>query len=137
MAEKKSMTLSRDLLEQARFLAQREKLKPKQASLRRAVSTAYYAVFYLLAGEAATQACSANIEVLRLQVQRALKHTTMQAAAQPFRATNLPDHLKGLVSLPLEPELISVAKGFISLQEQRHKADYDMLDVSTAPVFWM
>jgi uncharacterized protein (UPF0332 family) len=40
-----------DLLEQALHLAKREKKKPRQASLRRAVSTAYYALFHLLIHE--------------------------------------------------------------------------------------
>jgi uncharacterized protein (UPF0332 family) len=40
------------LLEQAKHLANREKKRPRQASLRRAVSTAYYALFHLLIYEA-------------------------------------------------------------------------------------
>jgi uncharacterized protein (UPF0332 family) len=47
------MSLHNDFLEQARFLAMREARRPKQASLRRAVSTAYYALFHLLASEVA------------------------------------------------------------------------------------
>jgi len=46
------MTFAKDLLEQANHLARREQRKPKQARLRRAVSTAYYAVFHLLVAEA-------------------------------------------------------------------------------------
>jgi hypothetical protein len=38
------MSFADDLLEQAYHLANRESKKPKQASLRRAVSTAYYAL---------------------------------------------------------------------------------------------
>lgn len=45
------MPLSADSLEQAHHLATREKQKPKQASLRRTVSAAYYALFHLLCGE--------------------------------------------------------------------------------------
>jgi uncharacterized protein (UPF0332 family) len=41
------MPFASDLLEQARHLANREPKRPKQASLRRAVSTAYYALFHL------------------------------------------------------------------------------------------
>jgi uncharacterized protein (UPF0332 family) len=40
-----------DLLEQALHLANRERKGPRQASLRRAVSTAYYALFHLLISE--------------------------------------------------------------------------------------
>jgi len=42
------------LLEQAHHLAKRERNRPRQASLRRAVSTAYYALFHLLISEAAS-----------------------------------------------------------------------------------
>jgi len=41
------MAFPNDLLEQAKHLAIREKKRPRQASLRRAVSTAYYALFHL------------------------------------------------------------------------------------------
>ena len=47
------MPFPNDLLEQARHLANREPKRPKQASLRRAVSAAYYALFHLLAAETA------------------------------------------------------------------------------------
>jgi uncharacterized protein (UPF0332 family) len=46
------MPLAEHLLEQAQHLANREKKRPRQASLRRAVSTAYYALFHLLIHEA-------------------------------------------------------------------------------------
>jgi len=46
------MPFADDLLEQAYHLAKRERKHPKQASLRRAVSTAYYALFHLLIDEA-------------------------------------------------------------------------------------
>lgn len=46
------MRLPEDLLEQAQHLARREPKRPRQASLRRAVSTAYYALFHLLISEA-------------------------------------------------------------------------------------
>jgi hypothetical protein len=46
------MPFADDLLEQAYHLANREPEDPKQASLRRAVSTAYYALFHLLIEEA-------------------------------------------------------------------------------------
>jgi hypothetical protein len=46
------MAFAADLLEQAYHLANLESGEPKQASLRRAVSTAYYALFHLLIDEA-------------------------------------------------------------------------------------
>ena len=46
------MAFPAHLLEQAKHLANREKRRPRQASLRRAVSTVYYALFHLLIHEA-------------------------------------------------------------------------------------
>src|SRR5208282_4642032 len=46
------MPLANDLLEQAYHLAKREPKRPRQASLRRAVSSSYYALFHLLVSEA-------------------------------------------------------------------------------------
>ena len=46
------MSFPDDLLEQAYHLANREPESPKQASLRRAISTAYYALFHMLVDEA-------------------------------------------------------------------------------------
>jgi uncharacterized protein (UPF0332 family) len=46
------MALAEDLLDQAFLLLNKESKNPKQASLRRVVSTAYYALFHLLIQEA-------------------------------------------------------------------------------------
>ena len=46
------MSAHGDLLQQAFHLATIDAKKPKQANLRRAVSSAYYAVFHLLIDEA-------------------------------------------------------------------------------------
>ena len=46
------MTLANDLLAQAKHLATKEPRRPRDASLRRAVSSAYYALFHLLTAEA-------------------------------------------------------------------------------------
>jgi len=48
------MSLARDLLEQAQHLSRREPRRPRQASLRRAISAAYYAMFHLMVQEATT-----------------------------------------------------------------------------------
>lgn len=52
------MTLAKDFLSQARMLAHREPRRPKQASLRRAASAAYYALFHLLVDAASRQLAS-------------------------------------------------------------------------------
>ena len=56
-----SMTLAADLLEQARHLVRWESREPLgQASLRRGVSTAYYALFHLLIEDAAAMVVKAQ-----------------------------------------------------------------------------
>ncbi len=47
------MSLASDLLDQASILADLDPMKPKQASLRRAISAAYYSVFHLLIDDGA------------------------------------------------------------------------------------
>ena len=46
------MAYANDLLELAQHLAKLDSENPRQACLRRAVSTAYYALFHLLIAEA-------------------------------------------------------------------------------------
>jgi hypothetical protein len=131
------LTLHHDLLDQAAHLATRETRKPKQASLRRAVSAAYYAVFHLLTAEGARRLSPAKPDGLRLLVQRAFNHGEMrnvcknffdgqrailkrQVALQPPLAT------RRVLSLPLEASLIAVIQAFVALQEARNEADYDI-----------
>jgi hypothetical protein len=126
MAEKAIMPLPQDLLEQAKFLVRREQRKPKQASLRRAVSAAYYAAFHLLGADAASQASPPSPAGLRIRVQRSLEHGAMKEAAKRFESQRLPDTIKPLVPIPLPSDLVALAQCFIRLQEERHAADYDL-----------
>jgi uncharacterized protein (UPF0332 family) len=111
------MPLAQDLLEQARHLANREPKRPKQASLRRAVSTAYYSLFHLL-----TTAAVANWRTYRQRsdLARAFTHSTMKEACKrtnnnPFPSAN-PIHVR---------HLKRIAYIFVRLQQQRETADYD------------
>ena len=122
------MTYSRDLLAQARTLARLEPKRPKQASLRRAVSTAYYALFHGLTTDAAQAMLPGNtVRTLRVSFRRAFTHTTMRKAANAFRGGNPPNALHdGLAFQPISKDLRKIAEVFIELQEARHEADYDM-----------
>jgi len=95
------MGLPEDLLEQAQFLAQREQRRPRQASLRRAVSTSYYAVFHLLSASSASQASPAVPVGLSDRVQRSLEHGSMKEAAKRFESGTLPDHIRPFVTNPM------------------------------------
>lgn len=122
------MSLHNDLLEQARHLASRERSRPKQASLRRAVSTACYAVFHLLVSEGAKRLAPGEPRGLREQVQRAFNHTAMHEVCRRFAQGNvagLPSAARGLITAPLAPRLVSTAAAFVNLQAARYRADYD------------
>src|SRR5271155_5126704 len=103
------MPLAQDLIEQARHLANREPKRPKQASLRRAVSTAYYALFHLL-----TTAAVANWKTPRHRaaLARAFEHRRMHDACARARARSLSE---------IDPETASQFKTvigtFIELQQ--------------------
>ena len=119
------MSLHGDLLEQALHLSSRERKKPKQASLRRAISSAYYALFHLLLEEGAKQ--FASDQGLRKLVRRAFVHGEMKKAAKSLSSGGtLPDHVKAVYLGTVPSELRNVAKAFVELQDRRHDADYDM-----------
>ena len=117
------MNLAGDLLEQAAHLVRRERRRPKQASLRRAVSSAYYALFHLLAAEtAALVGRGLSSDDLRARTARVLEHGNMQRACRAF-STNLPPGLAAQISPSSDLQL--VADVFVAAQQQRHRADYD------------
>src|SRR5260370_33786593 len=73
------MAFHDDLLEQAQHLANRERKLPRQASLRRAISSAYYALFHLLIAEAVSKW---KISAQRPQLARIFEHGRMNAASE-------------------------------------------------------
>jgi hypothetical protein len=124
------MSLHSDLLDQSVSLATRESRRPKQASLRRAVSAAYYALFHLLVFEASSLIVK-DKRMLAI-LNRVYGHAEMLKVAKQISAGLLPrrfDSVKTAVAIP--PELISVAKTFVDLQQARHSADYDLATAFT------
>jgi hypothetical protein len=122
------MSLANDLLTQARALATNEPGRPRQASLRRAVSAAYYALFHLLVEDAARQLSAAQPAGLRAKLQRAFTHTDMKNVCLQFGGVSgkAPQKLQALLSAQLSSGLVTVARAFVDLQEARHAADYDL-----------
>lgn len=119
------MSLPSDLLTQARFLLNKEPKRPKQASLRRSVSTAYYALFHLLVEDGAlVMFGGGDATELRNVVRRAYGHSTMKQAAKGF-ASGQPAVAWNTVLRNPSTDLTLVAYTFVELQEARHQADYD------------
>jgi hypothetical protein len=84
------MALPKDLLDQAERLLSQEPKRPKQARLRRAISTAYYALFHLLVSEATKRMAPRSPKYLDLQMQRAFDHVAMKDVCSSFAGGALP-----------------------------------------------
>jgi uncharacterized protein (UPF0332 family) len=113
--------IAQDLLSQASHIATYEGENPSQASLRRAVSTAYYALFHLLTEEAAL--LWRGSPEAGTGVTRAFQHGSMKSTSLKFRGPVWHDWRGN--GQPVPEELRRVAAAFADLQEERHTADYD------------
>ena len=105
-----------DFLDIARRLALAAPRKPKQADLRRAISTAYYALFHAFARDAANLlvgGAGKELEAAWAQTYRALDHGAAKKACAQVRVPEFP--------LPI----CAAAEVFVTLQQHRHDADYD------------
>jgi uncharacterized protein (UPF0332 family) len=119
------MAFAQDLLAQAYHLARRERQRPRQASLRRAVSTSYYALFHFLLGQVTSNWRQENQRAL---LARYFKHGPMANASKNQHAACA----KFLGANPAPgPEtncmthLFTVSLGFHQAYQARETADYD------------
>jgi uncharacterized protein (UPF0332 family) len=115
------MGIAEDLLTLAGRLANPARQYPKQASLRRSISTAYYALFHYLVREG-VQGWNGS-EALKAGLGRKFEHSKMKSVSKEVAN----DKWLGWSTPPLKvpPELRSVARTFVLMQEARHLADYD------------
>ena len=104
---------ARDLIETAHGLTELSPRRPSQANLRRAQSTAYYAVFHCLAATVANVLMGKGRGEAWHQTYRALEHQSARKACQ---------NMQVLREFP--PEVQLFAKTFGDLQSVRHQADY-------------
>jgi uncharacterized protein (UPF0332 family) len=111
------MGFADELLEQAYHLLNKDGDQPSQASLRRAVSTAYYALFHLLIDEAVGNWGFAH---QRSRIARTFTHRGMKKVCE--------EHVKGFYMADEPPAglpLKDIAQTFRDLQQKRETADYD------------
>jgi len=121
------MAYPEDLLEQAQHLAKREPKRPKQASLRRAVSSAYYALFHLLISETVKNWKRPNE---RSTLARIFEHSVMGRVCTKKR-----DDLRSYFGSNPPPRpgpdydrnqhLLTVTDTFVQMLQHRQTADYD------------
>ena len=102
-----------DLIETARGLTESGPGDPTQARLRRAVSTAYYAVFHCLAATTADLFIGRQRTPAWHRVHRAVEHGRVRNACREARAMR---------EFPVE--IRNFAKTFVELQIARQQADY-------------
>jgi len=107
--------LADELLEDARYLSAKGVAEGRASCMRRAVSTAYYAVFHLLVGDFVENWPFAD---QRARLARMFDHRKMRDAA--FTPTDLKN------PTPTEAALVDVKTAFRQLQADRHRADYDL-----------
>ncbi|MGA2595064.1 MAG: hypothetical protein ABSH32_34635 [Bryobacteraceae bacterium] len=108
------MPFADDLLKDAHHLAARGGKNPKQSSLRRAVSTAYYALFHLLIADFVLNWRRPD---QRVRLGRMFDHKKMRDAVFKFPSAALS---------PVELDLRRLIDAFDQLQQDRHTADYDV-----------
>ncbi len=118
------MPFPNDLLDLAPHLADFSPEIPHQASLRRAVSTAYYAIFHLLIHEATANWARAEF---RSALGRCFDHGPMKSASEA-RISQINGLLKNAapqgVDRAVDMHLRTVATAFFQAQQRRNDADY-------------
>jgi hypothetical protein len=107
--------LADDLLEDARSLADKGAAEDRKSCMRRAISTAYYAVFHLLIADFVEHW---EFEDQRARLARMFIHQKMKDAPFKPKDRNNPT--------PIEAALSDAIAGFSQLQDDRHRADYDI-----------
>ena len=107
--------LADDFLEDARLLAANGAAGKRESSMRRAISTAYYAVFHLLIADFVEHW---DLETQRARLARMFNHQKMRDAAFTPKEKKNPS--------PIEIALTDIVTAFGQLQGDRHRADYDV-----------
>jgi hypothetical protein len=117
--------LPEQLISQAEFLLREAAFN--EANVRRAVSSAYYALFHLLIRDAVVNWKHADQHA---RLARSFDHKRMKDASTAI--------LKEMGNIPIQSiegadaeqaarfRLSTVAQAFVDLQQARHKADYDV-----------
>ncbi len=109
------MGLADDLLDDARALAANGDAGNRDSSRRRAISTAYYAVFHLLVDDFVANWPFAD---QRARLARMFNHQRMRDASFAPKDKERPT--------PVETQVMDVITAFQQLQADRHRADYDI-----------
>jgi hypothetical protein len=101
---------------------------PSEGQLRRAISTAYYALFHRVLQTAADRFAGSDQRgrPAYVLIYRGFNHGQMKAICQEIDKAQLRAKFRAQLRLDaVDPELRDFASTFVALQELRHLADYD------------
>ncbi|QSB15628.1 hypothetical protein JQS43_04570 [Natronosporangium hydrolyticum] len=101
--------------------------RPRTVELRRAVSTAYYALFHELIRHATRELVGddSNVELQRRQAARWFAHGDLKILAAVAAGRDRQKRALAAVLGEAHADLVRVAEAFVALQTARHRADYD------------
>lgn len=118
--------------------------RPPYTAHRRAVSTAYYAVFHSIGGRVVETVFPSADEAFRRRVRRWIGHADIRNVARWVSQLHgsiggaPPPHIVALLSpvggaTHVDVDTVAIADGFLELNEKREQADYDHDAVFTRP----
>jgi hypothetical protein len=109
--------------------------RPRPVFLRRAVSTAYYALYHRLSRDAAAHLLPNGDQEDQLKLARTFGHGGLKKTCSQIagRQGGIHPHVRVLVASLKTTPIADVAASFCDLQEARHAADYDHLATVSKP----
>lgn len=120
------VALHMQLLQQAE--QQSHEKSPSDAVVRRAISTAYYALFHAITFHASAmfrpEYGNASLAIRRVYSHSAMKQSCKSFTTQKSLPTALAQKL-GRIDYSPPQDIREIAAAFVELQEMRHRADYD------------
>lgn len=108
--------------------------QPRNTNLRRAVSTAYYALFHRISLATARSVLPNGTDAEVYGIARHIKHEAIRQCADYVAGQSPPKHLDEVIlRLRQNNDLSVVTSNFVDLQQRREEADYDHLADFTRP----
>lgn len=102
--------------------------RPRPVWLRRAVSTAYYALYHELCRAGAVHLLPSALPADQFRLTRSFAHQALKDVCEWIAGRGTPpQHARALVDFLRNTAIKDVAAAFLDLQEARHDADYDHL----------
>jgi len=133
------LNLPYDLLAHAGDLLGESGNDANEVDLRRSVSAAYYALLHrIIEISVALVAPNVSIETNH-RIQRWFEHAKIKEICGRFLKPKLEQPLLGLIGESASPQLQTVCRNFVILQDARHEADYNLsyaIDFAEALKLW-